>query len=138
MALNSRVSGETFWECGLSSVPSPSRAYLDWDRRAEGYLNGHTLCPEYLYRVCPVPGSKAVSQDPIPHHGGSPVTDGTHQQGSTNETRLDVRKVPGQISEMARQRTKGEGPNVEPRETHEELIAAQGRRREKRRGAGSP
>lgn len=64
MSLNSHVAGETFWECLLFSVPSLfSRAYLDWDRRAEGYLGRQTLCSEYLYRVCPVPGGKADPWD---------------------------------------------------------------------------
>lgn len=62
MSLNFRVPGETFWQCVLFSVPSPSRA-LDRDRRAEGDLSRDALCPEYLYRVCPVPGGKAAPWD---------------------------------------------------------------------------
>lgn len=68
LSLNSNVPGETFWECVLSSTPSPSRAYLDWDRRTEGDVQRCTqaLRYAYLHRVCPVPGGRLPPG--APHH----------------------------------------------------------------------
>lgn len=74
----------------------------------------------YVLSICTgfVPSQEArlLPGTSIPHHGDSPVTEGTHQQDTAKEARLDVRNVPGQIAEMAGERAKGgEGPSVKPR-----------------------
>lgn len=92
--LHSHAPGDMFGMRPVLRV-SPSKAYSGCGRRAEGYPSRHAPCPQYLSRVCPVPGGdmdRAACPAPWDlhtHTGDSPGTEGAHASGAC----LGVRSV---------------------------------------------